>query len=189
METRDLSKNAEQSLSFQKFAQALRGVAREYSSDELFLVNVFEHAHATDTRAMTSLGQEDEAKARALSEKLYDNADFLLNSLGFTEKDLSESTQDEKMFLAVLLYAEHMDKNRSVLRGGDITGNAYVDCALSALGIASITQFVSGSLENYAEKEGRKALLKAVAKAAGKTISWIGWGLVAYDFITCIEDI
>lgn len=189
LEDRSLPESIERPLSFQKFGQALRGVAKEYSSDEKFLVNMFEYAHATDRRAMKPLSQEDEVKARALSKTLYDNADILLNSLGFKEKDLNQSSQDEKMLLAMLLYAEYMDRNGSTLRTGAITDNPYINCALSALGITDLTDLVSDGLEEYAKKKGKKALLKAIAKAAGKTMSWVGWGVAAYDFVTCIDDI
>ena len=58
-----------------------------------------------------------------------------------------------------------------------------IDCALSALGLPA--GLVLGSAKNL----GRKAILKAAAKLAGRLVGWVGMAIAAYQFVRCLNDI
>lgn len=174
---------------FEQFGRSLQSVAEGYSEDQEFLRRVSDHVNTKGLRNQLPLSFSDASKAEALGQQYLEASERLLHELGL--RDVNTLSSDEKVLVATLLYAEYkgLSGSSDKLRGGAITGNSYVDCALSALGIGELSDIASAGLLKYAERQGTKALLKTVAKFAGRSVSALGWGLAAYDFASCIMDI
>lgn len=168
------------------FGRALHEYAEVCSQDSEMLSSISDYVYARDLRSVDSIPGVDVSKLEAYLSDLVELSDGFLEAFGI--KDVREYSAGDKLVLCTLLYADYMDQHTptSRLRGGGITDNHYVDCALSALGIREITQLATDGVGAFVKRYGAKALLKSVAKVAGKSLSWVGWGLAAYDFVTCL---
>lgn len=166
-----------------EFSNSLKIAVDAFNKDTALLNKLFQYDYEISTRGTAGITHEEETKANEITNRLLTPSENLLSS--FNIKDVQELSNEEKIALSILLYADFMD-NSFKTRGGDLTGNHYPDCALTALGIADLSDILKNGLSNYAKKKGGKALLKTIAKVAGKNLSYIGWGLTAYDFATCI---
>lgn len=109
----------------------------------------------------------------------------LLKSLNISSDEIATLSDDEIMTLSLLVYAESK-KSTNQTRGGIITDEPFLNCAMTALGITSVTELIDGGITRLATRQGAKAALKTIAKAAGRTLSWVGWGLAVTDFVTCM---
>ena len=167
-----------------QFSKILGNVADELNSDTALLNHMQRYRDVTETRGSCKLLNEDKIKAEKINSLLIESSKRLLEQ--FKIKDIQDISDNDKVLLATLLYADYMDTHTIKTRGGGISGNHYVDCALDALGIGGIGDMAKHGLSKYVERYGTKALLKTVAKFAGKSVSAIGWGLAIYDFATCV---
>ena len=167
-----------------QFSKTLGNVADELNRDTALLNRMLHYRDVTETRGSCELPSEDKIKAEKINRLLIESSKRLLEQ--FKIKDTQDISDNDKVLLATLLYADYMDTHTIKTRGGGISGNHYVDCALDALGIGGIGDIAKNGLNKYVAKYGTKALLKTVAKVAGKSVSAIGWGLAIYDFATCI---
>lgn len=61
-----------------------------------------------------------------------------------------------------------------------------VTCALEATGLAAGATVTGGLAYGTLGKKGKKAVLKAVAKIGGRTLTGIGLALVAAEFTWCM---
>lgn len=166
------------------YAKSVHSVANQLSKDTITLNEYYLYEEEVITRGAIQENPVQVDSAKSLTSDLLDDSEKLL--IAFNIKDVSTLNDSEKIELALLLYADYMERNQVTTRGGAITGNHYVDCALSALGICEISGAARDGLIKYAQKAGGKALLKLTAKVAGKTVPYVGWALMAYDFYTCI---
>lgn len=105
--------------------------------------------------------------------------------------DLETLTEEEVISLASYFYTA----NQYQTYGGVYTDNLYIDCALDALSLGGAIQggayilesgFQKG-VERYIKENGAKAALQMVGKTIGRSLSYVGWAMAAYDFITCIN--
>ncbi len=166
------------------FGASLNSVATTLNNDSVMLNNFLYNDYQVETRGGVAINANLENQAKRLISGLVFQSDSFLRSLNLS--DVNKLSDSEKVEVALLLYAEYMTDYKIYTRGGKITGNHYVECALSALGITDISQIASDGLIKYAKRVGAKTFLKTAAKFAGKTVSWVGWGLVVYDFMTCL---
>lgn len=178
----------ESSLSVNEEAKSLganlNSIATTLNNDSIMLNNFLKNDYQVETRGGIAINTSLENQAKRLTSGLVLQSDSFLRSLNLP--DVNKLSDSEKVEVALLLYAEYMADHQIYTRGGHITGNHYVDCALSALGIEEISQVASDGLIKYAKRVGAKTFLKTAAKFAGKTVSWVGWGIAACDFATCI---
>lgn len=166
------------------YASSVNSVADQLAKDTLMLNGYYKYEEEILTRGANIEDSKLVDSAKPLTSNLLENSEKLL--IAFNIKDVSSLNDSEKIELALLLYADYMEQGQVTTRGGNITGNHYVDCALSALGISEISNVAKNGLLKYAQKAGGKALLKLTAKFAGKTVPYVGWALMAYDFYTCV---
>lgn len=165
------------------FSKTLHGIVIELNRDTAYLNRLFDYDFAMTTRGNCTIKEGDMEKSEQIIKDLRIQSEKLLKA--FEIKDLKQLTENEKMTLSILLYADYMN-NRYTTRGGHITNNQYVDCALTALGITGVSDMLKKGLLKYAQKEGGKAVLKVAAKTAGKAVAGVGWALAAYDFASCM---
>lgn len=179
------SQNANLMVECENYGESLKQLVAGYDKDTTMLYKLYDYDFTLMTRGNVTLTEEEEKKVSEITAGVVESSEQILKA--FDIKDAVNLTEEEKMVVAMLLYADYMD-NHSIAqtRGGAITGNHYVDCALSALGITALTDIASEGIENYVKKKGTKALLRTVGKFAGKSLSVVGWGLAAYDFATCV---
>lgn len=174
-------------MALQTFSQSLKNLQAAFAQDEGFHTSIFQHVHQEGRRASAPLSLADQKKLNAIISEFTSKSDSFLRAFGI--KDIAQLTTEERLVLSLLIYADnHKIAIRQEPRGGAITDYPVVDCALSALGLSEATKWASGRLTDLASKAGGKALLKTVAKFAGKSLSTIGWALAAYDFATCMAD-
>jgi len=135
-------------------------------------------------------------------EHLSEPALTFFNSLGFTERDYEEAfgSADKSQIrkkaagYALLIYKLRACEangrnapfsNNVILSGVDDTPK-WVTCALEATGLAAGAAVIGGLGYGTLSKKGKKAILKAIAKIGGRTLSGIGLALTAAEFTWCM---
>lgn len=127
------------------------------------------------------------------------------NSLGFTDNDYKEAfgSADKSEIgkkaagyaLLILKLRACAEKNPAPLNkslnygtmsGAEEDTPKVVTCALEATGLAAGATIIGGLAYGTLGKNGKKAVLKAVAKIGGRTLSGIGLALVAAEFTWCM---
>ena len=166
------------------FSKTLHGIVIELNRDTAYLNRLFDYDFAMTTRGNCTIKEGDMEKSEQIIKDLRIQSEKLLKACEI--KDLKQLTEDEKITLSILLYADYMDNHHTSITRGDISDQQIVECAKKALGITSMTEMAKRGLIEFAKKEGGKAVLKVAAKTAGKAVAGIGWALAAYDFATCM---
>lgn len=171
-------------LACKSMEQSLCKVGESLSEDSTLLNTLYSLYDKNATRSENVHSADSCIEAQKIVDALDKSSEDVFTA--FQVEDTDSLTANEKRIVALALYAEYMDQHEFTTRGGTISGNHYVDCLTSALGIKELTKISKSGIEKYIKKYGAKKALKLMGKCAGKTLSYVGWGLAIYDFITCL---
>ena len=144
------------------------------------------HTRTAPDGSITQLLDLDSAstvKASSELAKLDKKGLALFEDAGLTEKEVQEiigdSCKQGDLTKSAILFSAIINDAYPITRG--VTGNKYVDCALSALGIDAVASLCNSI--KYGVKAAAKAALKAALTGASRTI---GATVVAIAFTACM---
>ena len=167
------------------FSKTLRGISVELNRDTAYLNRLFDYDFAMITRSNYTIKEGDAEKSEQILKNIRIQSEKLLEA--FEVKDLTQLTEDEKLSLSILLYADYMDNHNISATRGPISETKIFDCAKKALGITGVSNVIKKGIVGFAKEYGGKAVLQLVAKTAGKAVSAVGMVMAAYDFADCMD--
>ena len=163
----------------------MRGISVELNRDTAYLNRLFDYDFAMITRSNYTIKEGDAEKSEQILKNIRIQSEKLLEA--FEVKDLTQLTEDEKLSLSILLYADYMDNHNVSTTRGSISETKIFDCAKKALGITGVSNVIKKGIVGFAKEYGGKAVLQLVAKTAGKAVSAVGMVMAAYDFADCMD--
>jgi hypothetical protein len=64
------------------------------------------------------------------------------------------------------------------------TGNVYLDCALVAVGVDTITDYFQGRIKSLS----KKGVMKIIKKVASIVLGWVGAAMTVYVYVGCLNE-
>lgn len=150
---------------------------------------------------------EQEEKAKQTLTPLLQDSKKLLLEYGIDDDFLKEefgSTEDPRIIQLSLLFlsAEKIEAKRPkiseagfftflklpsnlMMYNSENSGNDWYDCLLRSVGIDSVIEIMNNKV--LGSDVAKKAMKKAIRKAASRTLGWVGAAIAVYEFGDCMD--
>lgn len=160
-----VDKSLKKELACAAMTDSIRTFGLALNEDQEYLDSLYKYKYSRDSRVSFQTSPSFDYRCADNLQPIMASAEEVLSA--FDIEDIDQLTSDERTTLALLLYAEYLDKNKNfILRGGNITNNHYVDCLLSALGIKELASIATNGMEHFIKKYGAKQAVKLDGKLA-----------------------
>ena len=112
------SQNANLMVECENYGESLKQLVAGYDKDTTMLYKLYDYDFTLMTRGNVTLTEEEEKKVSEITAGVVESSEQILKA--FDIKDAVNLTEEEKMVVAMLLYADYMDNHSIAQTMGNV---------------------------------------------------------------------